>query len=399
MDTSTRQTSEFQSVFDSWSYSPDACLLHEASLHVKSSFWNPTFGEKAWLLSDYIQYSHVFTQLEILLKEKVRCILGFNVGITNLEETLSVQDYFILDLRKSLSVPNDPLKEARLESMWNDMEEFIKKGIALKKKTNKPLKIKSKALPMSTIRKSEAKIVEISTRTNAVGKDHQQQPIKLDILNPVKELPYYWKTTQNKLLKLEERLNTMLKSSTFKFLRQVSKDKNKIIINLFESQNSSGKFTQNYNIFPTVRIYQTNEELILGLINYKYKRKRKMSEDAKDASYINVFDHLKAKDEEILDEREKTNRRFAKINQVDMALKYNDVMKVKQLMNDDDFLLLTDKDKESINLKPRLAALELYEIRTAMEKEKMKKLEMEGAEMKKNEKEEADRKEKKLSNK
>jgi len=320
----------------------------------------------------------------------VRCILGLNVGITNLEETLSVQDYFIQDLRKSLSIPNDPLKEARLEGMWNDMEEFIRKGIALKKMTRKPPKIKSEALPISITGKSKVKIAEITTTTNAVGKDHQQQPIKLDILNPVKELPYYWKTTQNKLLKLEKRLNTMLKSSTFKFLRQVSKDKNKIIINLFESQNLSGKFTQNYNIFPTTRIYQTNEELILGLINYKYKRKRKMSEDAKDVSYINVFDHLKAKDEEQLDEKEKINRRFAKINQVDMALKYNDVMKVKQLMNDDDFLLLTDKDKSSINLKPRLAALELYEIKTAMEKEKMKKLEMEGAERKK---EEADRKE------
>jgi len=385
MDTSTRQTSEFQSVFDSWSYSPDACLLHEASLHAKSSFWNPTFGVKAWLLSDYIQYSHVFIQLEMLLKEKVRCILGLNVGITNLEETLSVQDYFIQDLRKSLSVPSDPLKEARLENMWKDMEEFIEKGIALRKKTIKPLKTKSKALPTSTTGKSEAKITENSTMKSAVGQDYQQQSIKLDILNPVKELPYYWKINQNKLFKLEKRLNSMLKSSTFKFLRQVSKDKNKIIINLFESQNLSGNLTQNYNIFPTVRIYQTNEELILGLINYKYKRKRKMSEDAKDDSYINVFDHLKAKDEEQLDEREKTNRRFAKINQVDMALKYNDVMKVKQLMNDDDFLLLTEKDKSSINLESRLAALELYEIKAAMEKEKMKKLEMEGAERKKEE--------------
>jgi len=326
----------------------------------------------------------------MLLKEKVRCILGLNVGITNLEETLSVQDYFIQDLRKSLSVPSDPLKEARLENMWKDMEEFIEKGIALRKKTIKPLKTKSKALPTSTTGKSEAKITENSTMKSAVGQDYQQQSIKLDILNPVKELPYYWKINQNKLFKLEKRLNSMLKSSTFKFLRQVSKDKNKIIINLFESQNLSGNLTQNYNIFPTVRIYQTNEELILGLINYKYKRKRKMSEDAKDTRYINVFDHLKAKDEEKLDEREKTNRRFAKINQVDMALKYNDVMKVKQLMNDDDFLLLTDKDKSSINLESRLAALELYEIKTAMEKEKMKKLEMEGAERKK---EEADRKE------
>ena len=263
MDTSTRQTSEFQSVFNSWSYSPDACLLHEASLHVKSSFWNPTFGVKAWLLSDYIQYSHIFIQLEMLLKEKVRCILGLNVGITNLEETLSVQDYFIQDLRKSLSVPSDPLKEARLESMWKDMEEFIKKGIALSNKTIKPLKTKSKALPIFTTRKSEAKITKNSTMTSAVGQDYQQQSIKPDILNPVKELPYYWKINQNKLLKLEKRLNTMLKSSTFKFLRQVSKDKNKIIINLFESQNLSGKLTQNYNIYPTIRIYQTNEELTI----------------------------------------------------------------------------------------------------------------------------------------
>ena len=392
MATSTRQTSEFQSGFNSWSYSPDACLLHEASLHVKSSFWNPTFGVKAWLLSDYIQYSHIFIQLEMLLKEKVRCILGLNVGITNLEETLSVQDYFIQDLRKSLSVPSDPLKEARLESMWKDMEEFIKKGIALNKKTIKPLKTKSKALPISTTRKSEAKITKNSTMTSAVGQDYQQQSIKPDILNPVKELPYYWKINQNKLLKLEKRLNTMLKSSTFKFLRQVSKDKNKIIINLFESQNLSGKISQNYNIFPTTRIYQTNEELILGLINYKYKRKRKMSEDAKVASYINVFDHLKAKGEELLDEREKTNRRFAIINQVDMALKYNNVLKVKQLMGSEDFLLVSDQDKSSINLESRLAALELYEIKQAMEKEKMaKKIAMTGA--KKNE-EEADIKEK-----
>ena len=392
MDTSTKQSSELLSVFNSWSCSPDACLLHEASLHVKSSFWNPTFGTKAWLLSDYIQYSHVFIQLEMLLKEKVRCILGLNKGIANLTETLAVQDYFIQDLQKLLVVPNDLLKEARLQGMWKDMEEFAKNGIALRNKVNKSLKIKPKVLPIPSVRKLQARTKETLTMANAVVEDRQQQPIKPDILNPVKELPYYWKMNQNKLLKLEKKLNIMLKSSTFKFLRQVSKDKNKIIINLFESQNLSGKISQNYNIFPTTRIYQTNEELILGLINYKYKRKRKMSEDAKVASYINVFDHLKAKGEELLDEREKTNRRFAIINQVDMALKYNNVLKVKQLMGSEDFLLVSDQDKSSINLESRLAALELYEIKQAMEKEKMaKKIAMTGA--KKNE-EEADIKEK-----
>lgn len=383
MDTSTRQISEFQSVFDSWSYSPDACLLHEASLHVKSSFWNPTFGAKAWLLSDYIQYSHVFIQLEMLLKEKVRCILGINVGITNLDETIAIQDYFIQDLRNTLSLPNDPLKEARLLSMWKDMEEFASKGIALKTRKNKPIKNnKPGTLSVPNTRKSRAEIKEtkeITTMANTVEKDRQQEPIKLDILNPVKELPYYWKMNQNKLSKLEKKLNSMLKSSTFKFLRQVSKDKNKIIINLFEAQNLSGKFTQDYNIFPTTRIYRTNEELISGLINYKYKRKRKMSEDAKDASYINVFNHLKVKDEEQLDEKEKVNRKLAIINQVDMALKYNNVLKVKQLMSEDDFLLVSEQDKNSINLKSRLAALELYEIKQAMEKEKMEQLAKQGA--------------------
>lgn len=383
MDTSTRQISEFQSVFDSWSYSPDACLLHEASLHVKSSFWNPTFGAKAWLLSDYMQYSHVFIQLEMLLKEKVRCILGINVGITNLDETIAIQDYFIQDLRNTLSLPNDPLKEARLLSMWKDMEEFASKGIALKTRKNKPIKNnKPGTLSVPNTRKSRAKIKEtkeITTMANTVEKDRQQEPIKLDILNPVKELPYYWKMNQNKLSKLEKKLNSMLKSSTFKFLRQVSKDKNKIIINLFEAQNLSGKFTQDYNIFPTTRIYRTNEELISGLINYKYKRKRQMSEDAKDASYINVFNHLKVKDEEQLDEKEKVNRKLAIINQVDMALKYNNVLKVKQLMSEDDFLLVSEQDKNSINLKSRLAALELYEIKQAMEKEKMEQLAKQGA--------------------
>lgn len=379
MDTSTKLSSEFQSVFDSWSCSPDACLLHEASLHAKSTFWNPTFGTKSWLLSDYIQYSHLFIQLEMLLKEKVRCILGLNVGIANLDETLAVQDYFIQDLQKLLVSPNDPLKEARLLGMWKDMEEFANKGIALKNKANKSLVSKPKVLPVPGKGKLQEKLKATSTMTNTVGKDIQQKPIKPDILNPVKELPYYWKMNQNKLLQLEKRLNTMLKSCIFKFMRQVYKDKNKIIINLFESQNSSGKFSQNYNIFPTVRIYQTNEELISGLINYKYKRKRKMSEDAKEASYINVFDHLKQKDEEQLDEKEKTNRRFAILNQVDMALKYNDVLKVKQLMSSDDFSLVSDQDKSSINLKVRLAALELYEIKQAMENDRMKKLATTGA--------------------
>jgi hypothetical protein len=339
---------------------------------------------------DYVQYSHIFIQLEMLLKEKVRCTLGLNVGITNVQETLAVQDYFIQDLQNLLVSPNDLLQQARLQGMWKDMEEFVKKGIALKQKEIRPLKVKTKTLPMQSVRKQHVGPNRISTMENAVGEDCQQKPMRLEILNPIKEQPYYWKISQNKLLQLEKRLNTMLKSSTFKFLRQVSKDKNKIIINLFEPQNSSGKFAQDYNIFSTARIYQTNEELILGLINYKYKRKRKMSEDAKDARYINVFNHLKAKGEEQLDEREKINRRLAIINQVDMALKYNNVLKVKQLMNDDDFLLVSEKDKNSINLKSRLAAMELYEIKRAMENEKLKKEPiLTGA---KDKKEEADKK-------
>ena len=143
-----------------------------------------------------------------------------------------------------------------------------------------------------------------------------------------------------------------------------------------KTPNLLGNFQKNYNIFPSTRIYQTNEELILGLINYKYKRKRKMSEDAKDATFIDVFNNFKIKEEEPLDKKEKENRRLAMMNQVDMALKYNNVLKVKQLMNDEDFLLLSDKDKISINLNSRLASLELYEIKQAIEKEKVNKLKL-----------------------
>ena len=62
-----------------------------------------------------------------------------------------------------------------------------------------------------------------------------------------------------------------------------------------------------------------------------------------------------------------------------MALKYNDVLKVKQLMSSDDFSLVSDQDKSSINLKVRLAALELYEIKQAMENDRMKKFATMGA--------------------
>ena len=80
MDTGCYDTSDALSVFKSWSYSPDACLLQLASLHVKS-FWNPTFGKRRWILQDYIEYNHIFTQLEMLLKEKARCVLKINVGV------------------------------------------------------------------------------------------------------------------------------------------------------------------------------------------------------------------------------------------------------------------------------------------------------------------------------
>ena len=324
-----------------------------------------------------------------------------NVGISDLKETLAVQEYFIKDLENALLVPNDPLKESRLQAMWKDMENFVKKGIALRE-TNKVAKVTKGAnqatnshiytSEKSTKTANDVQSTKIVANENAVKQSEQTLRIKLDILNPIKELPYYWRKSQDKLLKLEKRINKMIKSSTFKFLRQVAKDKNKIIINLFDSQNLLGNFQKNYNIFPSTRIYQTNEELILGLINYKYKRKRKMSEDAKDATFIDVFNNFKIKEEEPLDKKEKENRRLAMMNQVDMALKYNNVLKVKQLMNDEDFLLLSDKDKISINLNSRLASLELYEIKQAIEKEKVNKLKLSWEKQVKEENNQADNK-------
>ena len=59
-----------------------------------------------------------------------------------------------------------------------------------------------------------------------------------------------------------------------------------------------------------------------------------------------------------------------------MALKYNNVLKVKELMSEDDFLLLSEEDKNKIDLKARLATLEVYEIKLLMEKEEMDKLKL-----------------------
>ena len=64
------------------------------------------------------------------------------------------------------------------------------------------------------------------------------------------------------------------------------------------------------------------------------------------------------------------------INQLDMALKYNKVVQVKQLMDDDDFLLLSEDDKSKLNLKIRLAKLELYELKQTMEKDRLNKLKL-----------------------
>ena len=388
MDASTTVESDFISVFHSWSYSPDACLLQLASLHAKN-FWNPTFGKHAWILQDYIEYNHIFIQLEMLLKERVRCILGLNVGICNLKETLAVQNSFIEELVQLLVCREEPLKEARLMNMWKDMEDFANKGIAAEqrlKPTLKPEPNKSlQNIEKTDEEKSQLKKTSLAKESN-YG-DVKQEKIVSEFAS-TRKLPLYWKNSQTKLLNLEKKLNGLLKSSTFRFLRQVSKDKNKIIINFSTSQNLLEKCQQNYNDFSTVRIHQAFEKLIVGLVNYKYKRKRKMSEDAKDSTFVNAFDNLVEDDEDRFDEIEKENKRLSMINQIDMALKYNNVLKVKQLMSEDDFLLLSEEDKNKIDLKARLATLEVYEIKSLMEKEEMDKLKLsleKEKEMKKNE--------------
>jgi hypothetical protein len=376
MDTSTVVESDFISVFRSWSYSPDACLLQLASLHVKD-FWNPTFGKHAWILQDYIEYNHIFIQLEMLLKERVRCILRLNVGISDLKETLAVQNSFIDELVQLLVCHEEPLKEARLMNMWKDMEEFANKGIAAEQRLKPTLKPEPNRSLLNTEKIDEGKSLMKKPKLveNLYNEDVKQEKIVSELAS-TRKLPLHWKNSQTKLLNLEKKLNGFLKLSTFRFLRQVSKDKNKLIINFSTSQNLLENCQQNYNDFSAVRIHQAFEKLIVGLINYKYKRKRKMSEDAKDSSFVNVLDNLVEDNENRFDKIEKENKRLSMINQIDMALKYNNVLKVKQLMSEDDFLLLSEEDKNKIDLKVRLATLEVYEIKLLMEKEEMDKLKL-----------------------
>ena len=376
MDASKDMSSDLVSVFSSWSSSPDACLLQLASLHV-NSLWNPTLGKHAWILQDYLEYNNVFVQLEMLLKEKARCILGLNVGTIDVNETLVTLDALISELVESLSVPNDPLKESRLQNMWKDMEEFTIKGINELTKLNK----KPTSEVENTPSKTSIKQCKCSEKTSAGSNDNimnsnhkilTESNLSYSQSEFVKQQP----PILSKLLKLETKLNIFLKSASFKLLRQVSKDKNKIIINFSTSQNLLENLEENYKIFPTNRIYQSNEKLISGLINYKYRRKRKMSEDAKDAPFINIFDNLLPTVKINTDMKEKENKRLAMIEQLDMALKYNKVVQVKQLMDDDDFLLLSEDDKSKLNLKIRLAKLELYELKQTMEKDRLNKLKL-----------------------
>lgn len=396
MDTSTKCASDFISAFRSWSYSPDACLLQIASLHVKS-LWNPTFGNNAWILQDYLEYNNIFIQLEMILKERTRCILKLNEGTCDQNETLTVLNNLTKELVESLCVPNDPVKEMRLRNMWKDMEDFAARGIAIEQKSKPTIasKFKSSEIhpnkPSLDVNMRRKKMVKIDDDTKTM-KDKTKE-IKPDLLTPLKELPLYWKNSQEKLLKLEKKLKNFLKSAVFKFVRLVSKDKNKIIIRFPTSQNLLGKSEQNYNVFNAVRIHQTNEMLIEGLINYKYKRKRKMSEDAKEATFIDMLDNLTL-DKNNLNVTNRDNKRQSMINQMDMALKYNNVLKVKQLMDEDDFLLLTEDDKKKINLKVRLARMEVYEIKQAMEREKMNKLKLSWEKQEKQDKKE-DKKERK----
>ena len=376
MDASKDMSSDLVSVFSSWSSSPDACLLQLASLHV-NSLWNPTLGKHAWILQDYLEYNNVFVQLEMLLKEKARCILKLNVGTIDVNETLATLDALISELIESLSVPNDPLKESRLQNMWKDMEEFTIKGINELTKLNK----KPTSEVENTPSKTSIKQCKCSEKTSAGSNDNimnsnhkilTESNLSYSQSEFVKQQP----PILSKLLKLETKLNIFLKSASFKLLRQISKDKNKIIINFSTSQNLLGNLEENYKIFPTNRIYQSNEKLISGLINYKYRRKRKMSEDAKDTPFINIFDNLLPTVRINTDMKEKENKRLAMIEQLDMALKYNKVVQVKQLMDDDDFLLLSEDDKSKLNLKIRLAKLELYELKQTMEKDRLNKLKL-----------------------
>lgn len=376
MDASKDMSSDLVSVFSSWSSSPDACLLQLASLHV-NSLWNPTLGKHAWILQDYLEYNNVFVQLEMLLKEKARCILKLNAGTIDANETLATLDALISELVESLSVPNDPLKESRLQNMWKDMEEFTIKGINELTKLNK----KPTSEVENTPSKTSIKQCKCSDKTlagsndNAVNSNHKipnESILPYSQSRFVKQQPLIL----SKLLKLETKFNIFLKSASFKLLRQISKDKNKIIINFSTSQNLLENLEENYKIFPTNRIYQSNEKLILGLINYKYRRKRRMSEDAKDAPFINIFDNLLPTVRKNTDMKEKENKKLSMINQLDMALKYNKVVQVKQLMDDDDFLLLSEDDKSKLNLKIRLAKLELYELKQAMEKDRLNKLKL-----------------------
>jgi hypothetical protein len=376
MDASKDMSSDLVSVFSSWSSSPDACLLQLASLHVKS-LWNPTLGKHAWILQDYLEYNSVFVQLEMLLKEKARCILRLNVGTIDVNETLATLDALISELVESLSVPNDSLKESRLHNMWKDMEEFTIKGISELTKCNK----KPTSEVENTPSKTSVKQCECSNKTlvgsndNTMNSNHKiltESNLPYSQSEFVKQQPLIL----SKLLKLETKLNIFLKSASFKLLRQISKDKNKIIINFSTSQNLLENLEENYKIFPTNRIYQSNEKLISGLINYKYRRKRKMSEDAKDAPFINIFDNLLPTVRKNTDMKEKENKKLSMINQLDMALKYNKVVQVKQLMDDDDFLLLSQDDKSKLNLKIRLAKLELYELKQTMEKDRLNKLKL-----------------------
>ena len=376
MDASKNMSSDLVSVFGSWSSSPDACLLQLASLHV-NSLWNPTLGKHAWILQDYLEYNNVFVQLEMLLKEKARCILRLNVGTIDVNETLVILDALISELVESLSVPNDPLKESRLQNMWKDMEEFTIKGINELTKLNKKPTSEVENTPSTTSTKQRKCSDKTSTGSNdnTMNSNHKMfTESNLSYSQPefVKQQP----SILSKLLKLETKLNIFLKSASFKLLRQISKDKNKIIINFSTSQNLLENLEENYKIFPTNRIYQSHEKLISGLINYKYRRKRKMSEDAKDAPFINIFDNLLPTVRINTDTKEKENKRLSMIEQLDMALKYNKVVQVKQLMDDDDFLLLSEDDKSKLNLKIRLAKLELYELKQTMEKDRLNKLKL-----------------------
>jgi hypothetical protein len=144
----------------------------------------------------------------MLLKERARCRLGINLGTTDWKECLDIQDSLIKELVDSLTVPNDPLKEIRLRNMWKDMENFVNNGIAAKMKSKPTFDINAGEPPKvaNKIEKNQKSMSINKTYASSTNASYVSV-IKPEILKPVKGLPQYLINSQEKLAKLEKKLN------------------------------------------------------------------------------------------------------------------------------------------------------------------------------------------------